>query len=100
VEYGIVPIVPIAVAPPVQIARYATVPRATRCVRGRAVGVRAANDTALRWVRLSAGKRGVTARRGKRAQLALKRRSTRVTLTVRLRDGRTGTQSFTYRRCG
>ena len=50
--------------------------------------------------RSAAGNRSVTAKRGKRARLALKSRATRVTLTVSLRDGRTATQTFTYRRCG
>lgn len=84
----------------VNAGQYATVPKAARCVRGKAIGVRAADDAALRSVTLTAGKRSVTAKRGKRARLALKARSTRVTLTVSLRDGRTATQTFTYRRCG
>ena len=37
---------------------------------------------------------------GKRARLALKSRSTRVHAHRELRDGRTATQTFTYRRCG
>ena len=103
VTYGvrIVPVAGVVPAPAaVNAGQYATVPKAARCVRGKAIGVRAADDAAVRSVTLQAGKRSVTAKRGKRAQLALKSRSTRVTLTVSLRDGRTATQTFTYRRCG
>ena len=89
-----------AAVPAVNARQYATVPRTARCVRGKAIGVRAADDAALRSVTLTAGKRSVTAKRGKRAQLVLKSRSTRVTLTVSLRDGRTATETVTYRRCG
>jgi hypothetical protein len=102
-EYGR-PVVPLAgtvpAVPAIDPARFATMPKAARCVRGKAIGVRAADDAALRSVTLRAGKRSVTAKRGQRAQLALKSRATRVTLTVSLRDGRTATQTFTYRRCG
>lgn len=82
-----------------RIAEYVTVPRTGRCVRGRAVGVSVKKRADVRSVTLAAGKRRVTARSGKRARLALKQRSTRVTVTVKLRDGRAATKTLTYTRC-
>lgn len=85
--------------PPIRLADYVTLPAAGRCVRGRTVGVKAARRSDLRNVTLTAGRRRVTATAGKRARLALKARSTTITVRVRLRDGRTATRTLAFKRC-
>ena len=83
-----------------RVGAYATLPKAGKCVRGRAIGVRAKATEELRSVTLAAGKRRVTAASGKRARLRLTSRATKVQVTVTLSDGRTAAKTVTYRRCG
>ncbi|HEY6890182.1 MAG TPA: hypothetical protein VI300_20430, partial [Solirubrobacter sp.] len=71
-------------------------PGTGRCLRG-ALAVKAKRG--VKSVRLTAGKRHATAAAGERARLALKQRSTRVTVTVTLQDGRSASQKLVYRRC-
>jgi hypothetical protein len=85
---------------PVSVSAYATLPKPSRCVRGKAISVKAASSSELVSISLAAGARRASAKPGKRARLALKRRTTSVKVTVTLRDGRTATQTVTYRRCG
>lgn len=81
-----------------RVRSYVTLPVASRCVRGTSIGFRTRGDA--KSVTLSAGKRRATATSGKRARLALRSRATKVKVTVKLRDGRTATETVTYRRCG
>jgi hypothetical protein len=80
---------------PVRLGDHVSLPRASRCVRGKTLGFKAKDAT----VTLVAGTRKATAKRGKRATLRLTRRKTKVTVTVTLPSGRAATQAFTYRRC-
>jgi hypothetical protein len=89
---------PAATAPPkpvaIRVGDYVTRPTTSRCIRGGTLTVKA--KAGSKSVRLRAGKRHAS---GKRARLALKQRSTRVTVTVTLKDGRKASQTLTFRRC-
>jgi hypothetical protein len=71
-------------------------PGTGRCLRG-ALTVTAKRG--VKSVRLTAGKRHAAATAGKKARLTLKQRSTRVTVTVTLPDGRSASQKLLYKRC-
>ena len=77
-----------------RVGAYVTRPTTGRCVRGGVLTVK--TKAGAKSVRLSAGKRHAS---GKTARLRLKQRSTRVTFTVTLKDGRTTSQRLTFRRC-
>ena len=79
--------------PAIRIGDYVSLPRSSRCVHGKRLGVKASNAT----VTLSAGARRAIAKPGKRAALRLTQRRTKV--TVKLSDGRSAAQTLTYRRC-
>jgi hypothetical protein len=78
----------------IRVSDYVTRPTTSRCIKGRTLTVKAKGDA--KSVRLSGGKRHAS---GKTARLALKQRSTRVTVTVTLEDGRTVSQTLMFRRC-
>ena len=86
---------PLQTAAKLRVGDYASLPRSSRCVRGERLGVKASNAT----VTLSVGARRAIAKPGKRAALRLTQRRTKVTVTVRLPDGRTAAQTLMYRRC-
>ena len=77
-----------------RVRRFVSLPAPKHCVRGNSIGVKAGKQA--RSVTLSAGKRKVS---GKSARLRLTARKTKVTVTVKLRNGGTVTQTFVYRRC-
>jgi hypothetical protein len=79
---------------PIRVGDYVKRPVTSRCIHGRTLSVSV--KAGAKSVRLRAGKRHAS---GKRARLALKQRTTRVTVTVTLRDGRTASQTLTFRRC-
>jgi hypothetical protein len=89
---------PPAVKPP-RVRDYVSVPRTSRCVKGRTISVKAARRADLRSVAVASGARHASAKPGRRAKLKLLKRKTRITVTVSLKDGRKGTQALTYRRC-
>ena len=82
-----------------RLADYATLPRPSRCVRGRTIGVRVAKRSDVRSVTLAAGARKVFAKSGRRARLAFKGASMKVSLTVKLLDRRAVSQTYTFKRC-
>jgi hypothetical protein len=82
--------------PAVRVRDFVSRPATGRCLRG-ALAVTAKRG--VKSVRLTAGKRHTTATAGKQARLALKQRSTRVTVTVTLPDGRSASQRLVYKRC-
>jgi hypothetical protein len=77
-----------------RVSDYVTRPTTRRCIKGPTLTVKAKRDA--KSVRLTAGKRHAA---GKRPRLKLKQRATRVTITVTLKDGRTASQTMTFRRC-
>jgi hypothetical protein len=76
-----------------RVGDYVKRPITSRCIRGGRLTVKATGGAK---VRLRAGKRHAS---GKTARLALRQRKTRVTVTVTLPDGRTASQTLTFRRC-
>ena len=81
--------------PPLRFGDHVSLPRASRCIKGKTLGVKAHNAA----VTIRAGTRTATAQPGRRVALRLKQRKTKVHVTVTHADGRTATQAFTYRRC-
>ena len=90
-------------AEPVAVARHVTVPILRRCVRGRAVRIAArSGQPSVQTLTLAVGRssRTIAGRRlAKPLVVALRGRRTKVTVTVRLSDGRVGTRTVTYTRC-
>jgi hypothetical protein len=82
--------------PALRLRDFVSRPATGHCLRG-ALTVRAKRG--VKSVRLTAGKRHATATAGKKARLALRQRSTRVTITVTLPDGRSASQKLVYKRC-
>jgi hypothetical protein len=106
---GIAPVTPATPAPIVgskpaplglRVGRYVSVPHAS-CVRGRTVTIKARRPANLRKLTVQAPSRKVSLRPGKSAKvrLATKGRTT-VSVTVTTKGGQTGTQTYTFRRCG
>jgi hypothetical protein len=83
--------------PTPRLRDHVALPATARCVRGGTLTVKPGKD--VRKLRLAAGTRKVVAGNGKAAKLKLKARRTKVAVTVTLKDGRTATQTLTYRRC-
>jgi hypothetical protein len=83
-----------------RVGAYAKWPKTSRCVRGRSIGIKAAKSETLKSIAIKAGKRTVTAKPGRTARFALRSRTTKLTVKVTLRDGRTATQTVTFKRCG
>ncbi|MDA0164158.1 hypothetical protein OM076_28045 [Solirubrobacter ginsenosidimutans] len=82
--------------PAVRVRDFVSRPATGRCLRG-ALTVTAKRGVTS--VRVTAGKRHATATAGRKARLALKQRSTHVTVTVTLPDGRSASQKLIYKRC-
>ena len=90
--------------PPVALARHVRMPLGTRCIRAGRVRI-AARPSTPRVTRLTVQVAGTRrsiggARLKKPLTVVLRARRTRVVVTVRLADGRVGTRSVTYTRCG
>lgn len=94
-----IPTAPLETAKPaLRLRDHVALPATTRCVRGGTLTVKAAGQQ-VRKLRLAAGARAAFGKPGKPAKLKLKARRTKVAVTVTLKDGRTATQTVTYRRC-
>jgi len=90
-------------APAISVQRYVSTANAKRCIRGAVAKIAMRRgQTGVRSLSVKAGGRRRTisgARLRKPIEVRLTRARTPVEMTVKLRDGRTGTRSVTFTRC-
>jgi hypothetical protein len=81
------------------VATYVRLARASRCVHGAAITVKALRRDDLRSVTVTSRGHSTTLRPGRSARVRLHRPATKVTVTVKLRNLPTATQTYRYTRC-
>jgi hypothetical protein len=84
---------------PLRVATYVSLPKTSRCVRGRTLTVKARRDASLAGVSVTARSRTVALKAGKQTRVRLAGKRTKLTLKVTTRDGRSASQAYTFRRC-
>ncbi|WP_028065779.1 hypothetical protein [Solirubrobacter soli] len=82
-----------------KVARYASLPRTSRCLRGRTLTVKARRDASLVALTVEAPARTVTLKPGHQVRVRLKTKRTKLTLKVTTRDGGSASRVFRFRRC-
>jgi hypothetical protein len=87
---------PVAKAP--RVGDYVSLARASRCVRGKAITVKARKSATLKSLLVNARGKHTTLTAGKSMRVKLAKR-TKVKLTVTLASGSSASQTYTFSRC-